>query len=109
MSSGYLYCVLRPVSDRSISSGPALSSGRSTTRRIFMRRLPYDVEEVSRANAGTCGLTVRFTMFLATVHHAVTVPCGSAVAHRRVWITPLVMRHCEHWLPGLRFGASACV
>src|SRR4051794_29556143 len=109
MSSGYLYCVFRPVSERSTSSGAALSSGRTTTMRIFMRRLPYDVEEVSRANAGTGGLTVRFTMFLATVHHGVTEPDGSAVAQRRVWIVPFVIRHCEHWFPGLRFGASACV
>src|SRR5690348_14536689 len=98
MSVGYLYWVFRPVSDRSDSSGPALSPGRSTTMRTLMRRLPYELVVVSSEKAGTGGSTVRLTTFSATVHHAVTVPSGSGLAHRRVCIAPsLVIRHCEHW------------
>src|ERR1051325_5710125 len=101
---GYPNVVSRPSTDCWIRTSFPDVGLSSTTIVMVTRRFPYAGSEVSRANAGTVGLSERLTTWSATTRHADTEFSGSSrqsvVQVRRSRSCPEVIRHCSHRNPG---------
>src|SRR5262249_6311015 len=102
------YSVFRPVIESLITTlRPVFGSAFATIVMLMIR--PPNVGELSSVNAGTVGASL-FLMLSATFRQSVTLPsfCQST-PHDRRWSSSLLMRHCTHWLPGLRLSAFVWV